>query len=474
MSLKKYKSMRDFSSSTEPSGETKNRKKQSKKLQFVLQYHISRAKHYDFRLEHRGVLLSFAVPKGLSFDPKDRRLAVHVEDHPLEYANFEGIIPSGNYGAGSVEVFDRGWYKPVYDMDYGLRKGHLKFVLFGEKFRGEWSLIRMDQKNWLIVKSEDEFARPADCEGGGSLPFSNCDVQLASLAQAVPKSEDWIFEIKYDGYRMVAYKDSAGLKVLSRNGRDLSGRVGALCRALNKIDEQFVADGELVAFDRDGRSDFGLLQRRLKSGEGGVSYVIFDILALGQSDLRDRPLLERKKILRRLFARQVDGLLYSDFIVGEGEKCLEFAIKNGLEGVVAKKASSKYSGGRNGDWLKIKCGSRQEFVVGGFAVTEQNSDLSALLLGFYRGESLIYVGKVGTGFSEAERAQIGRRLQRLIVECSPFANLSKRSKGTFFVQPKVVAEVKYRELTEKGLLRQAVLLGFREDKDAKSVKLEVE
>ena len=471
MGLSDYNKKRDFSKSTEPKGKVS---KSSKKLKFVVQFHVSRKIHYDFRLEWRGVLLSFAVPKGLSFNPKDKRLAVHVEDHPLDYVNFEGTIPSGNYGAGTVEIFDKGTYIPSFDFDYGLKKGHLKFVLCGKKFKGKWSLVKIDEKNWLIIKSEDEFALHSDFDKS-ILPFEECEPQLATLSSEIPKGKEWIFEIKYDGFRILSFKENGKVKCLTRNGINYSDKLNEIVASLLKIEAQsFVVDGEVVAFDELGKSDFGLLREKLRLGESDIFYVIFDLLALDGENLRELPLKIRKEKLKKLLLKCRKNLIYCEHIVGNGEKCLSFAKSNNLEGIVAKKLNSKYLGKRCEDWLKIKCFLRQEFVVIGFTLTEKNKDLSSMLLGFYENNKIVYVGKVGTGFNENERRELSEKLKQIQIS-KPNIDLPKNLKNEkiCWCKPEIVAEIQYFELTKDGLLRQPSFLGIREDKNPKDVVLEV-
>lgn len=474
MTLKEYNKKRNFLASPEPKGKLK---KQSKKLKFVVQYHKARAKHFDFRLEWNGVLLSFAVPKGLSYNPEEKRLAVHVEDHPLDYANFEGIIPEGNYGAGSVEIYDHGFYTPSFDMDKGLKKGHLKFVLDGEKYKGEWSLVKMDEKNWLLIKSQDDFAKKED-KRNKKLPFSSTQLslQLAQLTSTIPSGKEWFFEIKFDGYRLLSFVENGKVKCVTRGGQDYTKKFSKIAESLSLIDEDsFVVDGEVVAFDKNGKSDFGLLQSCIKIGEG-MTYVIFDLLALNGDDLRKLPLVKRKQLLLRLFSKKRDCLLYSEHIEGNGKKCFDFALKNNLEGIIAKNKNSSYTGTRNGDWLKIKCYCRQEFVICGFLTTAANKNLSALLVGYFDSDKLVYVGKVGTGFNENERENLNKKLNQIKVKTCPVDVFPEQLKNvdTFWVKPVLVAEIQFAQLTKDRVLRQASFVGLRDDKNAKQVKLEGE
>lgn len=479
MKLDTYSKKRNFKNTPEPKGEKekspKNKTKKKGELRFVVQYHEARAKHFDFRLEYQGVLVSFAVPKGFSFDPKVKRLAVHVEDHPLDYIDFEGVIPKGNYGAGTVQIFDKGTYTPLADFEYGFKKGHIKFFLSGEKLKGGWSLLKTDEKNWLLVKLDDEFAGQSDAKiKPAKNPFSSCSVQLATLTEKVPAGKNFLFEIKYDGYRVVAFGQAGKVKLLSRNGKDYTKKFPNITKTLENLAKTytFVLDGEVVAFDENGRSDFSLLQKNIKSG-GQIFYVVFDILAFQGEDLRAKPIEERKEILQRLIAKD-DFVLKSEFVVGGGASVFAFAKKMDLEGVVAKKLGSTYNGTRDDTWLKIKCRKRQEFVIAGFCTTEKNQVLSALYLGVFEGDKFVFVGKVGTGFDESLRKELRGKLQKISVKNQPFDKQIKTGKEcATWCKPKLVAEIEFAEFTDDGVLRQASFLGLRQDKDAKDVVLEV-
>lgn len=468
MSLKEYNRKRDFNSTNEPKGKTKQRG--SKK--FVIQYHKARANHYDFRLEYKGVLLSWAVPKGLSLNPKDKHLAVMVEDHPIEYINFEGIIPKGNYGAGTVDIFDSGEYQ-AEDLDKGLKKGHIKIILNGEKLKGGWSLVKTNDNNWLIIKTNDKFCQRTNRKNIIKNPFTNCPIQLATLSSNLPKGKGWVYEIKYDGYRILSFVENGKVKMLSRNGIDYTKKFNKLVAGLKSIEEKaFVVDGEVVVFDKDGKSDFGLLQNNIKNGKNNMYYVIFDLLSLNGEDLRDFPLVERKAKLERLLYKSDKCLMYSKHF-DKGKESFEFAKKNNLEGIVAKRLSSKYEGKRNKDWLKIKCYLRQEFVIAGFTTSTKNTILSALLLGYYRNEKLIYVGKVGTGLSEADKKELSVKFKTLTRKSCPF-NEEVNEKNVTWLTPKLVAEIQYAELTKEKVLRQPSFIGLRKDKTAKEVTLETD
>ena len=467
MKLKEYKKKRDFSRTNEPVGDIG----EGEANNFVVQLHRARAKHYDLRFQHKGVLISFAVPKGLSSNPKEKRLAVHVEDHPVDYINFEGIIPKGNYGAGTVDIFDRGTYIPLADFDKGLKKGHLKFFLNGDKLKGGWDLFKTDEDNWLAVKIDDQFA--ATKTKKTKLPFNAVEVQLATLVHQIPRGKNWVFEIKYDGYRICAFVGNGKARLCTRNGNDYTQKFPKIAKALATLDvENAVFDGEVVAFDENGRSDFGLLQSNLKLGKNNFVFVVFDLLALNGEDLRAQPLLPRKEKLQRVLYKAQSPLMFSAH-VAKGKETFDFAKAHNLEGVIAKNIATPYQGGRSDEWLKIKCVHRQEFVIGGFATSAKNEVISAIYLGYYQNKKLIYVGKVGTGLSETLRQELRQRFEKLARKTCPFSP-PFNDKNAVWLKPTLVAEIKYTELTKDNLLRQPSFVGLRADKPAKDVVLEVE
>lgn len=464
--LDEYQKKRKFNSTPEPVGKVKK----ALRRRFVVQLHKARAKHYDFRLEHKGILISFAVPKGLSANPKDKRLAVKVEDHPVDYLNFEGIIPKGNYGAGTVEIFDTGTYMPLENMDRGLKNGHLKVFLNGQKLRGAWAIIKMEDNSWLLIKESDNFVETKQ-KKVKKLPFKHISPQLATLSNNLPKGKDWVFEIKYDGYRCLAFAQNGKAKIFSRNGVDYSKKFASIKKSLEKLDaNNFVLDGEVAVFDQNGKSDFGLLQESIKNGQNTLVFVVFDLLALNGQDFRQNSLLERKKRLEMVVFKAEPNIVYSQHVTN-GEKAFEFAQKHDLEGIVAKKTSSFYLGTRNEDWIKVKCSKRQEFVVAGFTTTEKNQLLSAILVGYYQENNLIFVGKVGVGFSEEDKQKLYKKFKRHIRKSSPFAN-EKSIQNAHFLTPKFVAEIAYAEITKDGRLRQPKFLGLRQDKKPQDVVLE--
>lgn len=507
MGLEDYRAKRDFRITSEPKG----RKGQKAGARFVVQKHVARRLHYDFRLELGGVLKSWAVTRGPSLDPAEKRLAVEVEDHPVDYGDFEGTIPKGEYGGGTVLLWDRGRWQPVGDPGAALAKGHLEFTLEGEKLHGHWHLIRMKPRarekrvNWLLIKGEDEWARAEGPDildeaplsvatgrgieaiageapgwssaAGGAIgakagkPATLPDFvepELATLVAKPPLGEGWIHEIKFDGYRVQARIERGKVRLLTRAGLDWTERFGdAVKGALAALPVQTaLIDGEIVVERAGGASDFSLLQADLAEGRRDrFLYYVFDLLYLDGRDLRPLPLAARKAALQPL----VTGapLRFSDHFDEEGALVLRHACRLSLEGVVSKRGDAPYRSGRGRDWRKSKCSARQEFVIGGFTPSTVGPDrIGALLLGVMEDGSLRHVGRVGTGFTRDSAAALWRRLAPLEVERSPFADAlsAEERRGARFVRPDLVAEVEFRAWTGDGHLRHAAFRGLREDK----------
>ncbi len=501
--LEEYNRKRNFEKTKEPEGEASD---SEAGLRFVVQHHLARRDHYDFRLEWEGALLSWAVPKGPSYDTRDKRLAIQVENHPLDYRNFEGTIPKGEYGGGTVMLWDEGFFEPAFDFGEGLKKGALKFILHGRRLKGKWALVRLkkdegDAKdNWLLLKERDEYAKTSEGisefdtsvrtgrdmseieEGQAKItaknPFDSVEVQLAKLVTTVPESGDWLYELKYDGYRILAYIDSSGVRLMTRNGKDYTVKFQSVAASL--LDwaggRAMVLDGEMTVSDESGRTDFQALQSYLKNPGGqSLAYIVFDLLALDGADLRGKPLTERKKTLEALFKDTPNNLRYSRHVEGGVKESFTAACEMGMEGIIGKKASSVYSGTRNGDWIKLKCDKRQEFVIGGYTLSEKRtSGISSLILGVYEGADLIYTGRAGTGLSEAEMKTLEERFRGSERELSPFKAAPKPRTGEqiTWLEPSLVAEIRFAEWTKEGLLRQASFKGLRTDKDPKQVKRE--
>jgi bifunctional non-homologous end joining protein LigD len=486
--LDAYRRKRDFRRTPEPAGGTTT----GAGGRFVVQRHAARRLHYDFRLELDGVLKSWAVPKGPSLDPAEKRLAVHVEDHPLEYGDFEGTIPAGEYGAGEVVLWDRGRWAPVGDAEEGYRRGKLKFVLHGEKLHGAWTLARMGGKaaeggkNWLLLKERDVEARPAT-EGDivAQRPESVAAIervalperihpQLAVLADAPPSGDEWVHEIKYDGYRALCRLADGVARLFTRSGQDWSERFASVTRACAGLPARAAwLDGEVVVLDENGRSRFEALQEALSAKVGaGIQYVVFDLLHLDGVDLRPLALEQRKQRLAALLRRAPGhGLLrFGDHVVGRGPAFLRQACEHGLEGIVSKRRDAPHRDGRHPDWRKIRCHERGEFVIGGFTEPAgSRAGLGALLLGVHDDGRLRYVGRVGTGFSEATLTDLRRRLDALARPDSPFPPTADIPARSHWTRPELVAEVTFTNWTRDGRLRHPVYVGLRDDKPAREV-----
>jgi bifunctional non-homologous end joining protein LigD len=520
--LKRYVAKRDFKKTAEPS--EKIRARSGRKLIFVIQKHAARRLHWDFRLEWEGTLRSWAVPKGPSLDPADKRLAVEVEDHPIAYAKFEGDIPKGQYGGGHVDIWDNGHWEPVGDFAKGLKKGHLEFELFGKKLSGRWHLVRTrmqgKQPNWLLMKSGDFAARsgadadvidaggaddpkrmlrkrgskpafvPKPTRGGAPKPRSTQSAgtrgnalpatlkpMLATLVDKVPGDEGWVYELKYDGVRLLSRCDGTDVRCISRNGIDWTHKAGPVVDALAKLklDGAWV-DGELIVTDPNGRSDFSLLQHTMEQGRHEeLQLCIFDLLYYRGEDLRSLPLSERKVRLDAAFAKlpAKGPLRLADQIQSQRAELLTRVCNQHLEGLVAKKIDSPYKGERSENWLKLKCHREQEFVVGGaaFVPGRGTGTFSSLLVGVKSGKGLKYVGRVGGGFDAHERAEWHKRSEKLAQKNSPFENHPEKRSGEIWhwMKPQLVIQVAFADWTHSGVLRQPRYLGMRQDRDPSTV-----
>jgi bifunctional non-homologous end joining protein LigD len=566
MSLREDQRKRDFTRTAEPAP----RKAKSKKHAplFVIQKHDASRLHYDFRLEVDGTLKSWAVPKGVPFARGDKRLAVHVEDHPLEYANFEGVIPEGQYGGGTVMVWDTGtWENLGGDAARDLASGKLHFALRGKKLAGEWTLVRTrggseGKENWLLIKSgesirplskkkndesgltgrtmakiaadrdkewqsnrvsagkenfrtrlkrliarsspspeEDDAGsgkRPqratvANGRGGdgavrrkGASKLKFVSPMKAKLGSESPPGGDWIYELKFDGFRAIALKNGSEVELLSRSGKDLTQKFPEIARAVAGLPaDDAVLDGEIVALDEKGRSSFQLLQAfELGEQRPPVCFYVFDLLHLGRSDLRGESLTERKSQVQDLLRGVPDPIRFSATIDGDPNQLLAEVKARGLEGLIGKLRDSTYeSGRRSGAWIKLKCVNEQEFVVGGYTPPQGTRKyFGAILVGYFEDGRLKFAGKVGTGFNTTLLRVLHGRFEKLRRAECPFANLPEKAGGRWtqnvtpaemrrctWLNPEIVCEVKFTEWTRDGKLRHPVFIGIREDKEARSV-----
>lgn len=558
MSLREYKRKRDFKRTPEPAG---NGSANTPGRQFVIQKHDASRLHYDFRLELDGTLKSWAVPKGPSLDPSVKALAVHVEDHPVSYADFEGVIPEGEYGGGTVMVWDHGQWEPETDPQQGYRTGKLKFKLEGEKLHGSWALVRMggrageDGKNWLLIKHKDDAARPLkkyditkkeplSVVTGRDLPEIAADAdrvwssngkiktktagkssgasaknavkkssrtarpektrrlalsmaklprarkarqpaklspQLATLAQDVPTGEGWLHELKFDGYRILAFVSAGRARLISRNGKDWTHRFPTVAAAVAELPlKQGILDGEVVSLDEQGISNFQRLQNSLKRGDDeSLVYYVFDLPYAGGYDLTAAPLVERKQALGQMLHahdRRNDGIVrYSDHVEGQGDAVLREACRSSMEGIVSKRANAPYEQSRSGSWLKVKCSKRQEFVIAGYTKPSgARVGLGALLLGYFKDGKLTYAGRVGTGFTDQTLRELTKELKERRTKESPFAAplTAAQRRGVTWVKPELIGEIEFTEWTDEGLLRHPSFQGLREDKSPRQITRE--
>ncbi|MBN9232123.1 MAG: DNA ligase D [Legionella sp.] len=521
MGLSQYRRKRDFSQTPEPAGNTVNKAIEPQKL-YVIQKHAASHLHYDFRLELEGVLKSWAVPKGPSLDPKIKRLAMHVEDHPLEYGHFEGIIPKGQYGGGTVMLWDQGTWEPLDEFPLtAYKRGHLRFVLHGEKLKGRWDLLRFkDDKHWFLIKYNDNESRPQDeCDvttlnrsvlsnqlledisnsyehiwGAKTAPRSKktkkkvpkslttssrtsypgfIAPQLATLVNNPPKTDDWLHEIKLDGYRIEACKQGTQVTLRSRNNLHWTSKFPQIALAVEHLaHENIILDGEIIALDKDGHSNFQLLQNFLNQGdEINLVYFIFDILYLEHYDLRELPLLKRKEILQQSIPDNNPLLHINDYWLEQGDALYTYACEQGLEGIISKKKLSPYCSRRSKDWVKVKCNKRQEFIICGYSPPQgTRAHFGSLYLGvFNKKGTLDYTGNVGTGFTEKSLTQIFKLLQEHRTNKNPFNFNPEGAHSAHWVKPLIVCEVEFTEWTDEGHLRHPSFKGLRMDKKAKEV-----
>jgi len=538
MPLDKYREKRDFKKTPEPSGQetktkaktkTRERKPAGKPLSFVVHKHSASHLHYDLRLELDGVLKSWAIPKRPNLDPDEKRLAMMVEDHPLDYGSFEGIIPKGNYGAGTVMIWDEGSYHAAHHEDRaesedalkeGLEKGHISIVFDGKRLKGEFALVKIKRSgdnSWLMIKKHDEFSGPDNSPpedqdrsadtgrtmqeiAAGNVAAHSVKAprsvnlhgapreampagirpMLATLVDEPFDREGWLFEIKWDGYRVLAELHGGRVRLLSRNGKLLNQRFPPIAESLKQLPFNVLLDGEAVVVDENGRADFQLLQNYMNTGQGNLVYYVFDILHFRGHNLMDLPLRRRKAILSQVVPHNPPGLQLphirlSEHIENNGTSLFNAVAENKIEGIVAKDGASPYRPGvRSREWLKVKTVQQQEAVIGGFTAPRGSRKFfGALLLGVYENGELVYIGHTGGGFTDEGLREIHARMAPLKTEKSPFKAPPKGHTEVTWIRPELVCEVRFTEWTSEGVLRHPVFIGLREDKKAREVRREL-
>ena len=516
LDIETYNRKRDFSKTKEPRG----RKLKGKGDSFVVQKHDASRLHWDFRLELDGVLKSWAVPKGPSLDPDDKRLAVRTEDHPLDYGEFEGVIPKGEYGGGTVMLWDQGRWEPEPGKDptKTIDEGHLHFTLEGERMKGEWVMFRLKgrpgdrQEPWMLKKVSDDFAKPDEGEAlvehcvtsvttGRSMAeiAAGTDVwrssrggkkggwqkrkaqvgppefqapQLATLVDAVPSGNDWLHEYKYDGYRLLLATAGGAATAFTRKGNDWTDKFRSIVRAAANLPAGCLIDGEAVALDEKGKPNFQLLQASLKGGEADLAFYAFDLLVDQGEDITKLPNIERKERLAALLKTASPPIIYGDHVIGKGEALFDTICKEAGEGIISKKAKAPYHGDRGRNWLKIKCIQRQEFVIVGWQESDKRKGFRSLHLAVRERRKLVYAGKVGTGFDTKMIHDLSDLMRPLEVDEPPLDVPRSARRASHWIEPRLVGEVAFTEFTTDGILRHPSFVALREDKPAKEVVLE--
>jgi len=534
--LATYNAKRDFAETPEPRG---TRQPSAAGNRFIVQKHAATRLHWDFRLEADGVLKSWAVTRGPSLDPDDKRLAVRTEDHPMSYAEFEGVIPKGEYGGGTVMLWDKGTWEPVAGKSAkDIAQGHLHFILHGERMKGEWLLVRMKprpgekRENWLLRKVKDKYAAGsgdlveralssvltgrsmaeigADKQGAHSLAGKKGDAfaaemakaarhnaragkpsakssgkppafaapQLATLVDAVPAGNGWMHEIKFDGYRALVSVAGPDVRIFTRNALDWTDKFAPLVKAIAALDlPPALIDGEITAPGTDGNPSFSALQAELKRGHGAqkshMDFHAFDLLSLNGKDLRGLSNIERKERLEALLGHARPPIRVADHVIGAGETLFAGMCRNGMEGIISKRVDAPYRGARTKNWVKVKCTRRQEFVIVGWSKSSARArPFASLYLAQYEGEALIYKGKVGTGFDAETLADLAARMRPLARD-EPAAEVPRaEARGANWIEPRLVAEIAFTEMTADGRVRHGSFLGLRTDKKARAVKPE--
>ncbi|HET6558219.1 MAG TPA: DNA ligase D [Prolixibacteraceae bacterium] len=515
MSLDLYKKKRDFKSTPEPDS---NRKVKKSVLIFVVQRHEASNLHYDFRLQMEGVLKSWAIPKGPSMIAGERRLAVMVEDHPLSYGEFYGQIPEGNYGAGNVEIWDEGIYLPLEETNdpesfllNQLEEGKLNFVINGNYLKGAFSLVRINNtkkdNEWLLIKKKDTYAMPTfeieklqpiksttkgnlsvaddvpsnpetnktDQEEKTIIPPPAIKPMLAKLSSQIINEPSWIYEIKYDGYRLISRIYERTVEMISRNGKSFNSAYKALEKELLQINENVILDGEIVVENQKGLSDFQLLQNYSTTQKGNLKYYVFDILYLNGHLITDFPLVKRKELLDAFFKMyNFENIHNAPYQTGQGKVLFEKVTHMGYEGIIAKSPDGEYFPGiRTDTWLKVKSSMMQEAIICGYTLPQKSRKyFGSLILGLYEGGKLRYIGNCGTGFNETSLKELYTKFEKLTIPDPPFEKVPKLlgPKGKpVWLKPELVCNVKFLEWSQEQIMRTPVFMGLRVDKDAKEV-----